>query len=49
MKKKPLYLFFFILVLMPHIAFSSTITGKVVSVADGDTITILTQQYEQIK
>jgi endonuclease YncB( thermonuclease family) len=49
MKHKPLYLFFFILVLIPYISFSATITGKVISVADGDTITILTQQHEQIK
>ncbi|MDD3815794.1 MAG: thermonuclease family protein [Desulfocapsaceae bacterium] len=49
MKYKPLYLFFFILVLIPYISFSATITGKVISVADGDTITILTQQHEQIK
>lgn len=43
------YLFLFALILLPTISFSTTITGKVISVADGDTITILTQQHEQIK
>jgi len=49
MKHKPLYLFFFILIMVPFISFSATITGKVVSVTDGNTITILTQQHEQIE
>jgi endonuclease YncB( thermonuclease family) len=40
---------FFILFLLPSISFSQSITGKVISVADGDTITILTKQNEQIK
>ncbi len=31
------------------ISFSETITGKVISVADGDTITILTPRKEQLK
>ena len=43
------YLIFLIISLIPYISFSATITGKVVSVADGDSITILTQQHEQIK
>ncbi len=38
----------FYILLLPLISFSHTITGKVISVADGDTITILTQQHEQI-
>jgi micrococcal nuclease len=35
--------------LLPSIAFSETITGKVIKVADGDTITILTPGNKQIK
>lgn len=38
-----------ILLLLPTVSFSTTITGKVISVADGDTITILTPSKEQIK
>ena len=38
-----------ILLLLPSIVFSETITGKVIKVADGDTITILTPGNEQIK
>ncbi len=38
-----------ILLLLPSIIFSETITGKVIKVADGDTITILTPGNEQIK
>jgi endonuclease YncB( thermonuclease family) len=39
----------FTLLLIPSISFSSTITGKVVSVADGDTITILNSHNQQTK
>ena len=39
----------FIVGLIPSYAFSETITGKVVSVADGDTVTILTPQKKQVK
>jgi micrococcal nuclease len=38
-----------ILLLLPSIAFSETIAGKVIKVADGDTITILTPGNKQIK
>jgi micrococcal nuclease len=38
-----------ILLLLPSIAFSETITGKVIKVVDGDTITILTPNKEHIK
>jgi len=48
MKHKLSHLLFFILFLIPCISFSATITGKVVSVADGDTITVLTSQNKQI-
>jgi len=48
MKHIPLYPFLFILLLIPSISFSATISGKVISVADGDTITILTPRNEQI-
>jgi len=49
MKHNVLYLFFFVLLLIPSIAFNATIYGKVISVTDGDTITILTPQNKQIK
>ncbi len=39
----------FLLSLIPSITLSNTITGKVVSVADGDTITILTSQNKKVK
>ena len=38
-----------ILCCLPSISLAQTITGKVVSVADGDTITILIKQKKQIK
>lgn len=49
MKSIKSYFLFIILVLIPSISFSATITGKVVGIADGDTITILTPKNEQIK
>ena len=38
-----------VLLLLPSIVCSGTINGKVIKVADGDTITILTSGNEQIK
>ena len=38
-----------VLLLLPSIVCSGTINGKVIKVADGDTITILTPGNEQIK
>lgn len=49
MKHIRLYLFLVLSLLIPSISFSTTIFGKVISVADGDTITVLTPQNQQIK
>jgi micrococcal nuclease len=38
-----------ILLLLPSIAFSETITGKVIKVVDGDTITILNNHKQKTK
>lgn len=38
-----------ILLLLPPVAFSEIITGKVTKVVDGDTITILTNKNKQVK
>jgi len=38
-----------ILLLLPSIAFSETITGKVIKVVDGDTITILSSHKQKTK
>lgn len=43
------YILLLILLLIPSIALSKTITGKVIKVADGDTITILNNQKQQTK
>jgi micrococcal nuclease len=48
--KAPLLIFIFLLLfLIPSTSLSMTITGKVVKVADGDTITILNNQNQQTK
>jgi len=49
MKHKLSQLLFIIFILIPCTSFAATIAGKVVSVADGDTITVLTPQNKQIK
>lgn len=49
MKHIKSYIFFLILIFLPTTSFPTSITGKVISVADGDTITILTPKNEQIK
>ncbi len=46
---KILLLIAFTALLLPSIAFSETITGKVVKVADGDTITILNGHKQKTK
>lgn len=38
-----------LLLFLPTVSFSETITGRVIRVADGDTITIFTPSQEQIK
>lgn len=47
--KFALYLLFISLLLLPSTTLANTITGTVVSVADGDTITILTKQNKKLK
>ncbi|KJS02668.1 MAG: hypothetical protein VR65_04860 [Desulfobulbaceae bacterium BRH_c16a] len=49
MKCLLIHLIILLLLLPAGLSFSQTITGKVISVADGDTITILTSNKEQIK
>ncbi len=41
--------FLFLLLLLPSITLSETITGKVVKVADGDTITIINNHKQKTK
>lgn len=43
------YVLFHIIILFPFICFSQTIQGKVVRIADGDTITLLDSSNTQIK
>jgi len=46
---KKIFLLIFIMLVLPTLSFSLTIHGKVVSVADGDTITILDEGKQQTK
>lgn len=48
-KSNCLKLLFLVFLLLPAISSAETINGKVVSVADGDTITVLTPEHKQIK
>lgn len=48
-RNKPILLILVFLLLLPSISFSKTITGKTISVADGDTITVLNNQNQQTK
>ena len=45
--QKILLLITFAILLLPSIPYSQTLHGKVISVADGDTITILSNQKKQ--
>ncbi len=46
---KNILLLIFFLLTFPTLSFSKTITGKIISVADGDTITILNNHKQQTK
>lgn len=43
------FLFLAVFLLVPSLCLAQTLTGKVISVADGDTITILTNTKQQVK
>ena len=45
----PSFLVFLACIAIPSISLSQTLIGKVISVADGDTITVLLPHYNQIK
>ena len=46
---KNIFLILLFLLTLPTLSFSKTITGKTISVADGDTITILNNHNQQTK
>ena len=48
-KSTPFYTFIALLFLLPSISLAQSLTGRVVSVADGDTVTILTPGRQQVK
>lgn len=48
-KSTPFSTFIALLLLLPSISLAQSLTGRVVGVADGDTVTILTPERRQVK
>ena len=48
-KSTPFSTFIALLLLLPSISLAQSLTGRVVGVADGDTVTILTPERQQVK